>query len=1161
MKQLVMKQSLIFALCTAALYAQNPYGRITGRVTDSADAVVPGAAVQAVHVETNVVTSTVSNSEGNFELLNLVPGRYRLIVEHQGFKRYLRGPLEVRVGDVLSIPVTLELGALAESVTVTAEAPLLESASATVSQVIDTRRIESLPMPGGNINYLVQLTPSITLTASPNYGWLPQNAGFSGFGVGGGGSNEFQLDGIPNMMRSGVAFHPPPEAVQEVRVQTAAYDASAGHFTGAYVNAALKSGTNRLHGIAQFTHLSRPLMTKPFFTNRSLYDLSTGPPTEEKSKRLWPYTKTNRYRGTAGGPVYIPGIYNGRNRTFWQFSADFMLRIYPNQGFPTVPTVKERSGDFSELLAIGPQYQIYDPATIAPAAGGRFSRQPLPGNIIPASRLDPTAVEILKYYPLPNAAGTTDGRNNFTGAPPSRVNYNSQIVRVDHVFSQNHRMFGSFTKWEHHETMGKILGNMARGVRSNRRYEGMALDDVLTLRPDLVVNFRYGFTRFQDIVQPLSIGFDLATVGFPQDLVRRLDPKLTALPGIDVAGYVSLSGDSGGRSPTNYHSFLGTVSHVRGTHSLRIGGEYRILQRNNLQYGYVSPYLSFGTGWTHGPLDSSPSAPIGQGLASFLLGLPTGGYIDNNASYADQSEYLGGFVQDDWKATRKLTVNIGLRYEFNFPTTERFNRFNRGFDFTAPNPIEAAARANYTRQPIPQLPPDVFRTPGGLLFAGAGGVPRTLWEADANNFSPRVGLAYLVRPRTVLRAGYGIFFQSVEADVPQQGFSQRTLVVPSFDNGQTFRATLRNPLPDGLLQPPGAAGGLTTFLGRGVSFFTPSRPNSYTQRWSFNVQQEFPHRVLVEVGYVGSRGTGLDLEQDYGALPSQYLSASPVRDQATIDFLSAAVPNPFYGLPEFNGTGLQGKTVSRGQLLRPFSQFLGVGTTLNGGFSWYHALSLRAEKRLSHGLTIQGTYTWSKFMQAVDKLNASDPYPHHVVSAGDRPQHLVISGIYEFPLGRRRHWGGGWPGWADHFLGGWSVQGVYQGQSGPPIGFGNIAFYGNLHDIVLPRGQRKVERWFNTEAGFERDPRRQLGSNLRAFPLRLTGLRADGINNLDLSLFKTFRLAESIRLQLRAEANDALNHALFAGPNTSPVSTLFGTVSSTNWTEQRKISVSARLMW
>ncbi len=253
--------------------------------------------------------------------------------------------------------------------------------------------------------------------------------------------------------------------------------------------------------------------------------------------------------------------------------------------------------------------------------------------------------------------------------------------------------------------------------------------------------------------------------------------------------------------------------------------------------------------------------------------------------------------------------------------------------------------------------------------------------------------------------------------------------------------------------------------------------------------------------------------------------------------------------------------MSRAQLLRPFPQFSGVGSTLNGGFSWYHALSLRAEKRFSHGLTVQGTYTWSKYMEAVDKLNASDPYPHHVVAAGDRPQHLVISGIYELPFGRLKYWGDGWPAWAGHILGGWSVQGVYQGQSGPPLGFGNTAFYGSLHDIVLPRGQRKVERWFNTEAGFERDPRRQLGSNLRTFPMRLTGLRADGFNNLDLSAFKTFRLAEGLRLQLRGEANDALNHALFAGPNTGPVNTLFGTVSATNWNEQRKITVSARLMW
>ncbi|MEK7406934.1 MAG: carboxypeptidase-like regulatory domain-containing protein [Acidobacteriota bacterium] len=1163
-----MKNLAACIFLALSLHAQNPYGRITGRVTDSADAVVPGAAVQVVQLDTNVVTSTVSNQEGNFELLNLVPGHYRLIVELQGFKRYERGPLEVRVGDVVSLPVKLELGALAESVTVTAEAPLLESATASVGQVIENRRIMDLPIAGGSLNYLIQLSPNVTTLNAPTHGWLPQaRDSVSNLSVAGtrSRSSEFTLDGIPNMAQEGIiAFAPPPEVVQEFRVQTAAYDSSVGHFTGAHVNMVLKNGTNEFHGNLYFGHLSRPLMTKPFFTNRSLYDLSTGPPTREKSAQLWPYTLTNRYRGNAGGPVYLPRVYDGRNRTFWHFGTDFMLRTFPVQGFRTVPTLKQRRGDFSDLLALGAQYQIYDPATIAPAPGGRFSRQPLAGNTIPASRLDPGALKLLDYYPLPNAAGTVDGRNNYTGAPASRIDYNSQILRIDQVFSENHRMYGSFSQSHVLGRQGVILANIARGTLSNTRYRGLALDDVITLRPDLVVNVRYGFTRLRPLSEPLSIGFDLSTVGFAPALVRQLDPKLTALPEIAVDQYESIGAGSGSRTATNYHSITGTVSNIRGNHSLRFGGEYRTLQENNYNYGNVSPSLNFGVTWTRGPLDTSPAAPIGQGLASLLLSVPTGGGIDINPSYAEQSGYAAWFLHDDWKVTRKLTVNLGLRYEVEVPTTERFNRTNRGFDFTTANPIQDAARTAYARNPIPEAPAGQFQTLGGLLFAGAGGIPRGLWDTDASNLSPRLGLAWLIRQKTVVRAGYGVFFESNGADridVSQQGFSQRTSVVPSLDNGLTFRASLRDPFPDGLLQPAGASAGLRTFLGRSPGFFSPSRRNGYMQRWSFNVQQEFPHRLLFEVGYTGNRGTGLGLGQQYNPVPARYLSTSLVRDQAAIDFLSAVFPNPFFGMREFDGSGLQGRTVARSQLLRPYPHFSGISSTLSGGFSWYHALHLRAEKRFSHGYTLTASYTWSKFMEAVERLNDSDPHPHHVVSPQDRPHHLVASGIFEFPLGRRKHWGSAWPGWADAVLGGWSVQAIYSGQSGAPVGFGNISFLGNLHEIVVPRSQRRVERWFNPEAGFVRDPRLTLGSNLRAFPLRLTGLRADGYNTWDLSLFKTFRIAERFKLQLRAEGQDALNHAMFGGPNANPVSTLFGTVNTTAWTEQRKITLSARLSW
>lgn len=1147
-------------LLIPALLAQNPYGRVTGRVTDAAGALVPRAPVRVVNVETNLATETLTNAEGNWEIPNLNPGRYRIEVQLQGFKRHERGPVELRVGDVLNIEIALELGAVSESVTITAEAPLLESSTASLGQVVDNRRILDLPLPGASPMYLTQLAPGMFSTNPPTHGWLPQavdavsNVGAAGTRV---RSSEFALDGIPNMQGGGqISFSPPPEIIQEFRVQTAPFDASVGHFTGAHINMVLKSGANTPHGNLVFSHVSRPLMTKDFFTNRNLYDTRTGPVTKEKEDAAWPPVLTNRYRATASGPVYLPGLYDGRNRTFWTYGLDILDRVRPEQAFYTVPTPLERTGNFSELLALGSQYQIYDPATIAPAAGGRFSRQPVPGNIIPSSRLDPMAQKILTYYPPPNATGTSDGRQNYSDPQSRRIDFHSHTLRMDEAFSPNHRMFGSLTRSALDSTWAKAFHNEALGQRRNRLHFGVALDDVIALRPDLVLELRYGVTRFTQHDRPQSLGFDLASLGFPASLVNQLDRSLTSFPETVIDGYATVGNISGTRDITTFHSTAATVSQLRGNHTLRYGGEWRVLRENSYDYGNISPRIEFGVTWTRGPMDNSPAAPLGQGLASFLLGLPTGGYIDRNASFAQQSQFTGLFLQDDWKVTRKLTINVGLRWETELPLTERYNRSNRGFDFTTANPIEAAARAAYAKAPIPDVPVEQFRTLGGLLFAGVGGAPRGLFEADRNNFSPRLGLAYMIGPKWVLRGGYGVFFESIGADrssVQQQGFNQRTSVVPSLDNGLTFRARLSNPLPDGILEPAGASAGLKTYLGRAPSFFWPQRKAGYMQRWSLNLQREFPHRVLLEMGYVGNRGTGLGLAEEFNAVPARYLSTSPVRDQPTIDYLSRAVTNPFYGWPEFAGSGLTGRTVALSQLLRPYPHFTGVSSTLATGFSWYHALQVRAEKRFSHGYTLQASYTWSKFMEAVEKLNATDLHPHHVISPQDRPHHIVVSAIYEFPFRVR--------GWANHLVGGWTAQGMYQGQSGPPIGFGNIVFYGNLHDIVLPRAERRVERWFNTEAGFERDSRLALASNIRKFPLRLTGLRADGYNNWDLSLFKNIRLKERLTFQLRAEAQDAMNHAMFAAPNTAPANTLFGQVSSIVGTEQRRVQVGGKLSW
>jgi hypothetical protein len=415
----------------------------------------------------------------------------------------------------------------------------------------------------------------------------------------------------------------------------------------------------------------------------------------------------------------------------------------------------------------------------------------------------------------------------------------------------------------------------------------------------------------------------------------------------------------------------------------------------------------------------------------------------------------------------------------------------------------------------------------------------------------------------VLRGGYGIFYEQLGAsqgDVNQQGFSQRTNLVASLDNGLTYRATMANPFPDGFLQPAGASSGLLTFVGRSPGFFDPSRRTGYMQRWSFGVQRELPWRVLLETSYLGNRGTKLAVGRDLTVLPEQYYSRWPVRDQATIDFLTANVLSPFFGIAAFEGSGTSGRNVQRQRLLTPYPHFGNINTDDDTGYSWYHSLQVRVEKRMSRGFTIMASYTFSKFMEAVEVLNSFDARPTEVISPQDRPHHLAITGIYELPVGKGRRYLASAPAWMDHLLGGWQFQGIYQGQSGPPIGFGNILFYGaNVNDIVLPTSRRSVERWFNIDAGFERDNSKQLAWNVRTWPLRLSGLRADGFNQFDLSLFKNFRLTERVRLQLRAEAQDALNHAMFAAPNTGVNNTLFGQVSATQFAEQRRITVAGKL--
>jgi hypothetical protein len=1134
---------MILALAPLVAYAQDPRGRITGVVSDSSEAPVPSVEVKATNADTGVTARVLTNSVGNFSIPFLSPGTYRVSAEAPGFKHFVREGIQVRVSETVDLEIKMEIGAVTDTLEVTAQAPVLETADASLGQVVDQRRATELPITAGNPLQLMLLAPGISEPST--FMWKPafnfRQLSSDGNGV---TNNEFEIDGVSNTFadstagQSRYAFAPPQSSVSEFKVQTAPYDASVGHTIGALVNVITRSGTNQIHGEAHWFVRNRAFDAPSFFNNK----FNTKPAVYQD----------NRYGASAGGPIIVPKLYNGTSKSFWFYAYEGNKWGAPQPFSGTVPTIAERQGDFSSLLALGSQYQIYDPLTTTAAPNGRFQRQPFPNNIIPANRLDPVALALLKSYALPNQPGTIDGRNNyFNGALKALEDYYVHIARLDHSFNDRHRMFVrlNYDWWE--ENKNHYYNNNAQGIILNRINRGIALDDVYVISPSLVLNVRYGLTDQDFPERRTSRGVDLTSLGFSTGLASLIDKNLMTLPRVAISGYSSLgtweSGDGVNSSLT--HSFSGNFTKVQGAHSIKFGADFRIYRSFGNRFPQsTAPDLSFGSAYTQGPFDNSPAAPIGQQLASMLLGIP-GGSMAYTASYALQDKYLGLYVHDDFKVNRKLTLNIGVRFEHESPLTERFDRLVGSYAFNTPNPIEAQARANYARNPIPELPVDQFHVPGGQLWVNQAGNGRSPFKSQ-NNVMPRVGLAYQLTSSTVLRTGYGTYYDSNGVNntrAIQTGFSQSTPIQASLDNGLTYIANTANPLPTGLIPPLGPAGGLTTNLGQAISFYDPDRARPYSQRWSFGIQQMLPGNFLFESEYVGNKAIRLPVTRELNNTPAQYLSTSPTRDPATINFLTAQVPNPFYGLNPVFGT-----TTSRAALLRPYPQFTSVSFSDDNGYSWYHALQTRVERRYSQGFTFQLGYTWSKMMEAVQYLNPTDPVPTESIGVYDRPHRLTMSGIWDIPFGKGRKYGSNLPAAVNFVAGGWQLNGIVTRQAGPPLAFGNVIFTGDINSIALPKGQRSVDQWFNINSGFNRVASQRLDSNIRTFPLLLSGVRGDGRASWDLSAIKNFAVTERVRMQFRAECYNAWNHPNFSGPNTDPTSSSFGQITSTaadprNW--------------
>jgi len=1150
---------LFFALTLASMgmHAQDSRGSITGVVTDSSGAAAPHVKVTAINSETKVSTSATTNGSGNFSIFYLTPGVYDVSAELAGFATLERRAIEVRVGDKLEINFQMQVASTATSVEVEGDTPLLNTESASSGTVIDRRQVTELPLPYGNPFMLTTLAPGVVFTGANMLQIRPfDNSVVANIRVDGApGGSEFTLDGAPNTattrgVQKGlqVAYVPPAEAVQEFKMETSSFDARQGHAPGAAVNVSVRSGTNEVHGSGwEFT---RPgsLVANDFFLKRSGQT-----PTS---------LQMHRFGAAVGGPAFMPKIYDGRNKTFFFFAYENMRLDQPNTSIQTVPTAAQRQGDFSALLA--QNIVIYDPNTAVAAAGGRIQRTPFAGNIIPAGRLSPIALNVLQYYRLPNAAGDAQGSNNYISNGTNIDRFNSEIARFDETFNAKNRFFARIhrnlrnspsTGWD-----GEINGiNPTEGL-GYRGNEGLGLNHVYLASSSDLIAINAGVTRYYVGSGRMAAGFDPASLGFPAS-TTALFSGFKYFPSFAPSGYATVGATGGDFQADNTWFLEPTYTKTRGRHTIYAGYAARAYRENTLPSNSQAGSYSFANTYTKGPLDNSSGAPVGQSLASFLLGLPTGGSIDRVSTSANQTIFQALFAQDDFKVARRLTLNLGLRYEHESPTNDRYNRNVRGFDTTTPNPIEAAARAAYTAKPDAALPPANFHVLGGVTFADAD--HRNFWDTSANLWQPRAGFAFQVTPKTVLRGGWGMYMIPFGVDgVFQPGYSQTTSIVPTLNSGLTFVASLANPFPNGVTPPSGSSGGLTTFLGQTLSITPLDRHTGRVQRWQVGLQRQLPGRVVVEVAYSGTRGANMVVPTNINTIPAQYLSRSPIRDTAAINFLTASVANPMAGL--LGTTSLSGTTVARSQLLLPFPQFGTINSERYDGYTRYQGIELRGQRRFRSGFTLNASYGRSRLREGLSLLNPSDVSPENRVSGEDRPNRFQINGIWELPFGRQRHWGKSWNRVVDGFVGGWQLTGSYTIQSGRPIGVGNVYFTGDPEKVVAHYDKNKVDSPIFDLSGFyfhdaavqtggvddpvkqRADQRISLANNIRTVPSMFENFRGDRVRGIDASLIKNLRVTERVHGQVRGEVINALNQVQFNNPGTAPTNASFGLISASS---------------
>ena len=1173
---------LLLLLLAATSAAQEFRGSINGVVTDATGSAVPGAKVLVTETNTGTKVETTSDSAGHYNVPFLLPGDYEISVKMDGFKEFVRKGLHLGAGEIPLVDARLEVGTAQATVEVSAMAPLINSENASVGSTISTKEIEDLPSNGGTPMMLAQFAMGVTPMSQPSQVLPFASGGAASWSIAGSPNqtNELLVDGVPNATWDGrQAYSPPQDAVQEVRVKAFDSDASYGHTGGGTANQILKSGTNQLTGSATWKNQPNNLVANDFFRNR------TGLPVQ--------ITHLNQYSIAAGGPVIVPKLINGRNRVFWLFAFEGIKDSQPTTTFMTVPTDAERNGDFSALLSVknpGPTV-LYDPYS-ATQVGTTITRTAYTNNLLPANRISAIAKNYLNLIPKPNvtAGVREDGLNNFGSNAPAADGYTNELGRLDFNITESHRTYFNVRHTDYYQTKNDYYHNISTGSNLSRNNWGGTLDHVYVMNPRNVVNVRANFTRmFEDHSSP-SAGFDPTSYGFPAYLGGLSQyaqlPTMTFASGqtaIQPLGF----GSNANVLPSQSMQLYGSLAMLRGQHNIKVGGDLRQYRLNYRAYGNSAGNFSFnGNQWVRQASNSSSTVTMGQDFAEFLLGLPVSGTYDLNASAMYYAYYGAAFVHDDWRVSRTLTVNLGLRFDHDFPYHEKWGRAVNGFAFDTPSPLAAAAEAAYAKSPSPLLPASQFHVRGGLTFASPQ--DSAIYENTSHLLSPRVGVAWTptrFNNRLAIRSGFAMFVQPIAISTLQvsgaystnplslqPGFSQTTTMVVTNNNYLSPANTMADPFPGGAFtQPAGSSAGLLTNAGQAVNFMNPGMKSPYSIRWNLSLQYQLTSHLVAEVAYIGNHSVHLPVTYtQFNGIPAQFLSTLQVRDQNVINQLSASIANPFLGLQTSTGTAT---TTSVAQILSPYPQFPqgqsspgSSGVVMNDnsiGSSYYHSLNVRVNQRFGHGVTLIGTFMYSKMIDATTWLNATDLSPEHRISPFFRPLRFSMASTYELPVGR---------GKAvnvqnralNAVIGGWLVAGTYTFQLGGPLTWLNGST-NNPGDYVYLGGDlasqpRNIDGYAFDITKIDVKSAEQFQYHIRTFPSTFGNIRSDGINEIGGSMQKRFRFGERRMFQIRFEGFNLLNHPVFAAANNTVSNSAFGTITSMA-NKSRSMQVVARLIF